>query len=510
MTQIMKPNPMDVLQLMTHNDLSLFKMKGSHVSLAKQIRYERKIEQSTYKKGVVFVSPSKEALSQGQGHIITSYETLHAQYDSLTHWTPNTFWGGTYYDFKNRIIKGHTKDNLKQINVIGFDIDNKKMSPYEIFIACDQEDLPWPNLVLETPNGYQGFFLLTTPFYNTNKTDNKALKVAERLSSNLLEGLQKHVEIDRNCTPFGFFRVPNDQNIVYFNDETTNTNELLEWSKAYEKKNKKKMFKVFNGGNNASALDYTSSDWYNALINAKHINTGNHSGGRNNTLLTLALAAYASDKTFEEAYDQLDQFNSNLDKPLSKRDFEKTLKSAYSGKYKGPKRAYVEGLLELWSNKEVKFHGKEGWYKFKRDREDRTRSHYDEREEDIVNYLNGRITPENPFLEGSLKDLATTLGMAVSSLKEVLKRSKLLVKNVVGAGRGAVTMITTKIMYLRYILRNQKERMQQQQLSYQEFLMVDEIVRDTFSLSEIDVTQTNLEMYMRETQSLEHPTSRSG
>ena len=105
---------------------------------------------------------------------------------------------------------------------------------------------------------------------------------------------------------------------------------------------------------------------------------------------------------FEEAYDELDVFNSNLENPLSKKEFERTLKSAYSGKYKGPKRSYVEGLLELWADGKVKFQGREGWYKFKKEREERVRSHYEERESDILAYLEAYTSPENPFLEGSL------------------------------------------------------------------------------------------------------------
>ncbi|MEM5595081.1 hypothetical protein AAHH67_31470 [Niallia circulans] len=58
---------------------------------------------------------------------MTSYETLQEKHQQLSHWTPNTYRGGTYYDFKNRVIKGHNRENLKQINVIGFDIDTKKL-----------------------------------------------------------------------------------------------------------------------------------------------------------------------------------------------------------------------------------------------------------------------------------------------------------------------------------------------------------------------------------------------
>src|SRR5690606_19461038 len=111
-------------------------------------------------------------------------------------------------------------------------------------------------------------------------------------------------------------------------------------------------------------------------------------------------------RPFEEAYDELDQFNSSLAKPLTKREFERTLKSAYSGKYKGVKRSYVEGLLELWTDGRAQFRGKEGWYKFKKNREERVRSHYEEWEEDILLYIDQHMSPETPFLEGSLSVLA--------------------------------------------------------------------------------------------------------
>ena len=87
----------------------------------------------------------------------------------LSHWTPNTYRGGTYYNFKKRIIKGHTRDNLKQINVIGFDIDTKEVDLYALYLGCEELGLPRPNLLLETPRGFQVFFVLDTPFFIHNK-----------------------------------------------------------------------------------------------------------------------------------------------------------------------------------------------------------------------------------------------------------------------------------------------------------------------------------------------------
>ena len=121
-------------------------------------------------------------------------------------------------------------------------------------------------------------------------------------------------------------------------------------------KNKKKgasLRVIYN--KNDSEIDQTSSDWYQSLIHATDIDRGYHSASRNNALMTLALANYASGRSIEDAYDELDQFNSNLSHPLNKNEFEKTLNSAYSGKYKGVKRSYVEGLLEIWTDGQANF-----------------------------------------------------------------------------------------------------------------------------------------------------------
>ena len=52
----------------------------------------------------------------------------------------------------------------------------------------------------------------------------------------------------------------------------------------------------------------------------------------------------------------------------------------------------------------LNFLGKEGWYKFKKPREERVRSHYDEWEDDILNKINNLTSPETPFFRGFFKD----------------------------------------------------------------------------------------------------------
>src|SRR5699024_9918569 len=297
---------------------------------------------------------------------------------------------------------------------------------------------------LETPRGYQGFFILETPFFIHKQGDYKALRIADRVASNVLESLHRYVpEMDRNCNPFSFYRIPHDDNVIYFDDTPTNTASLIDWSKAYEREQRKPSFQVFYGGKHASACHYVSSDWYKALLQATTITSGEYASSRNNALLTLAIANYADGIDYQTAYDVLDQWNSALFKPLPLQEFERTINSAYSGKYKGVKRSYVESLLENWTDGSVAFAGQNGWYKFKKEREDRERSHYYEWEQDIIQYINEHTNPQNPFLQGSIRMLAENMGIPLSSLKKIFKKSSILYRQTVGKGRAAVTYLTT-------------------------------------------------------------------
>lgn len=480
-----KYHPVEVIHFITQNDLSIYKKIGSKAPLHK-FNAAKKLQ--TNKKGVVFVSESKTDLIQGKGFVVTSYETLHEKCEQLTHWTPNTFRGGTYYDFKNRIIKGHTRDNLKQISAIGFDIDTKNVDLYALFLGCDQLGLPRPNVLLETPRGYQGFFVLDTPFYISNKQNFKSLAVAERVADNMLHALKKYAPIDLNCAPFGFYRIPNSKNIRFFDANPASTASLITWSKQYEKETKNDFQVVHNRDTNK--VDYTKSAWYRALINARHIQPGHYGSSRNNTLFTLAVANYVSGVDYAAAFDELDVFNSNLNNPISKSEFERTLKSAYSGKYSGVKRLYAESLLDNWTSGDVRFQGGNGWYKFAKPREERERSHYHERENDIIAYLNKHTSPVNPFIEGSIRTMAGTFGMAVSTFKEVLKRSKQLIKRTVGRGRYAVSMLATRSMLIQNVLLKRQEKKQMFQMAVVQGNPVDMYIprlEELVGLEEFDI-----------------------
>ena len=88
----------------------------------------------------------------------------------------------------------------------------------------------------------------------------------------------------------------------------------------------------------------------------------------------------------------------------------------------------------------------------------------------FLNKINELTSPETPFLEGSLKMLAERFGMAVSTLKEVLKRSSKLIKHTIGRGRGAVTKLASRSMMFKSLLLSRKKYLEQAQLTFTELL----------------------------------------
>lgn len=468
----------EIIQFMTHNSLLLFDPKHSKASITQLNEYKESLKKERYKKGIIFVSPSKDELMEGKGIIITSYEGLNKKINQLSHWTPNIYTHGTYVDFKKRIIKGHTNDNLKQVNVVAMDIDTKDIDLYPIFIGCDEVGLPRPNVLLETPKGFQIFWVLERPFYANRNTAFKGISTVEKIAYNMRKALSNYLPIDMACSNFGFYRIPNEHNVIYFDDCPANNDSLKAWSiKQSKENNRAHLSLVVN--NDESQEKAIHTEWYNALINSTEIAPGEFVSGRNNTLFTLALANYQSGVSFEAAYNTLDQFNSQLDYPLSIQEFNRTIKSAYSGRYDGPSKEYVEFLIERWTDSKVKYKSNfKGWYKFKKNREDRVRSHYSEWEEDLFKFLEKHTNEEQPFLEISMQQLSKLTNIPLSSLKALLKRNNKVVKRTVGKGRAAKSFFATNRMLFRHVLFLRKQQLQQEQMSFVELLPMKTLVKE--------------------------------
>lgn len=445
-------NPVELFDTLLPKGLLTYKKIGSKASLPKQVAAKKLDKQC--RQGVLFAVREKEHFANGQvkGYILTSKESLLEDVETLSHFTPNVYRYGTYSDEKRTFIKGFSEDNLQQINTFVVDIDTKRYPLNELLIACLDDSIGLPTWIIESDRGYQLYFVLSSPLFISNKENFRGLKVAKRISDNLKRSL-KSVEADLYCNDFGFFRVPKEDNLVYVNlDNTYTMHELIQWSMRQDDDLERPLFVI---PTKKQHVDLTRTDWFDALVHTTNIKGEKGVIGRNNTLFTFALIGFSEGWDIERTANLLDEFNSRLNHPMGGTDLKSTLNSAYSGKYKGPSKEYIEALLELYvpNNNQfnVKF-GQTAWYKFKKDRVDRKRSHYDEWEQDIIDYITVQKSISEPFIWCTQKELCEAIGIPQSTLNEVLKRSTKLLKTVKGAGRAKKTGWSTVALFIQYAI----------------------------------------------------------
>lgn len=435
-----------VLDTIVHQGLTTFKTRKSRINAHTRQLMSMLESDSKQRKGVQFVTTSKENLQTQfgvKGYIITSKETLFDDANNLTHWTPNVYRYGTYANYDRTHIKGHSEDNLQQVNCFVVDIDSQVgISPTLIAQTAVKIGLDEPTTILKTTKGFQVYFVLSSPCFISNANNFKSLKVAKKIAHTIKSQFNQHIDAtDVGCNDFGFFRIPKSDNIVHSNLKSTfDFSMLVEWSIEKTPKKVKPNLKLVE-----NIKDLTTQKWFIELLNMTNIEGGKGKLGRNNTLFTLALSCYQSNKSEQYATDLLDQFNSNLNNPVSFKEVEKTISSAFSGRYKGANLEYIKTLMTQYGKEHhiVRyFEGEKGrWYKHKKQRNERKNSHYSEWEKDLEKYLNNNH--KDYYVTLSLRGLSEATGVPLTSLKHILKTSKRFIQKVEGKGRAAVSKFTT-------------------------------------------------------------------
>ncbi|MBA1392856.1 plasmid replication protein, partial [Lactobacillus sp. XV13L] len=398
---------------------------------------------------------SKSSMAKGRGTVFTSLEGLVDRAEKLTHWTPNVFNYLTYADPERRIIKGHEEQNLSQINTFVVDLDfaskgQAELEKTNLMLNLIVADRFVPTLVLQTTKGYQAYYILDQPAYvRRNKTGKlPVVQAASAIANNLKQALQKKLpQLDVGCNNFGVFRIPRADNIIFFEPEMTHKfKELMEWSKLVSNQQEDDIPLHL-----VHAFKQTDQGWFSQLLHLDNLRPG-RGLARHSALLTIALAAYASKINKEDALNILDEFNTRLKYPTNNREVYQCLKDAYSGKYRGASKVYVDQLLANWVNDKNRIQGhtksnRKGWYKFKKKRGERVYSHVEEWEEDLLKYINNHKKIDNTgFVQISMRIIRKDLGISLSSLNRVLKRLKaeglILYKR--GQGRSAAKFATYK------------------------------------------------------------------
>lgn len=449
------------IELILHNGLRKYKYKNSRASVAMLDSQDTSIKMNDR---FVFITRTKENLTHNygtKGVVLTSQEAVLDHIGQATHWTPNVFRVGTYFDRNRKVIQGHEERNLKQINCFTVDIDTKDVTPGEIVLAAMDNRLGMPTVILESPKGYQAYFVLDNPLFISNRNDYVGLQSAKRISENIRKALNELLPaVDLTCNDFGFFRMPNEENVVWMDAESTcNLAHLIEWSKDQDIAHRRSLFKVLS--DKPSRTKQIAEGWVQKVLACTHIRGQKGVIGRDNAIFTLALACYSSGMTEEDAYNLLDQFNTNLNSPLKNTSIQKAIRSAFSGKYKGANKEYINHILEVWSDGEVSFSGSvpsQYWYKHKKARKDRVRSHWYEWEQDIIGFLNAQKNTEKGFVYFTQKELCEALQISRSTLNSVLKKSKQIYIHVTGKGSQRKTGLSTLALLFNHAIGRNAEQ----------------------------------------------------
>lgn len=456
----------DIVRSVLKDGLRSYRKIGSRASLPVRIMAEKE-EGAIREHNAVFVIHGKERFEQDAvcGVIMTSYEALLSNSAGVSHWTPNPYMYGTYTDSARTFIKGHEEKNLRQINTFVVDVDSKQHSYNEILLTCHDAGIGIPTLILETPKGYHVYFVLDKPLYITKQNDYRGLRVAKRISENIKKRLNDSLQVDTTCNDFGFFRMPSDENVRWFNPGYTfSIKQLIDWSIREDDNLGRRLFTI---AKSVDTFKYTEQEWYRHIINQTSIKGSKGQYGRNTALMMMALCCYADGWEMYRTIDHLDEVNSNLDSPLHDSHVKRIVNSAFSGKYNGPAKRYIEEITELWGHENLKVtYGHRGFYKHAKKREERERSHLHEWEADLVAWVHEKLGATDTFIKCTQKQICEDLQIPRSTLNKLLNSSSTILFRSVGKGRNAYTEMTTVAHLFRLAISAKHE----QSLEYHNYL----------------------------------------
>ena len=469
-----------IYDFILHGSIEKYKIKNSKATDLEKTNFKA-IKSRNWRSARIAVSPTKELLQNGYGVIFSSEEALVQYGHKFSHWTPNPYnflrikKEDDEEDAKDKKVSNlypilyRTKDNVKQINTFVLDID--KDIEYNDLVqnlasAHINEGVEMPNLYVKTPRGWHLYFVLDIPFY-AKGIEKKALKVAEKVHKSLAYAISKYLPIDNQCISTGYFRLPTKDNVKLFTNQYCSKDDMVRWSKEYSEKhdlNHNVFYKsIING-------QKFTPEWVDYLVKEADVTTLGYGVGRNNTMFSIALYYYSKDVDVEEAESNIYAFNQRLATPLSQKEIERVIKSAYSGRYAGPMREHVENLLEAFSDGQIIYSNGgvsiQGFWKHKKERKDRVRSHFNERKDDLESYLKEHTNTQKVFVKGSMTAIAKKLGMARSSLYAIFEKhinKGTIIKYTIKNGRYSETFIALKSVYIESLfemvksLRSKKE-----------------------------------------------------
>ena len=373
-------------------------------------------------KGSVALFRTKADLAFGRGFIATSLEAIGDNADHApSHWTANPFRYLTYKEGTQSVI-GHTEDNLRQINQLFIDIDSKDNDINVLVLGFNDLGVI-PTYIIETPRGYQVFWVLETPGY-VNST-HKVVSVLKSIRNNLVKFAQEQgYQVDSGANCFGVSRFPTEDNVIFNIQTEYKIADLISVSKKLSQRFGQNTMALHSmkvkASQNTSNKRQIDSEWYQLLFTQGASILGRKGCyGRDNAIFTMALANYSSGSPYEVALGKMLEWNCRLDNPLTDQVVEQKVKSAYSGNYQKTAKKYAQNLIETYiSNEAGSLFSRTPayWHKFKKARAERKYSHLKEWRDDLIAYIKQKTTAASPYIKLSTSELVDALGIPERSL----------------------------------------------------------------------------------------------
>lgn len=351
---------------------------------------------------------------------VRTYHSLFGASKAYTYYTPNTFY---------RNDQRHA-GALRWLNAMVIDIDvkngkNEGMIFPDVMDLVTAAGLPAPSMVVSTPSG--GFHVYWY-FNSPKRAFPKVIELYKRVQAAIAEvvsGDPQAVGAER------WFRMPTAENTLYQSNNRVSFDDLCDWLAIYQEEcleNRK-----------AVCVDATGLLSHPAV---QKLLEGVSEGQRDNTCYTLALAFKASGYGEKETEVRLQEWNQLNNPAMRQIDVKRKVKSAFKKDApEGPSAYWIRKLSGMPFTYQT-------WEKAK-PREERTYSHFDEWEKDVIRYLKsqgGEVSAGQRTIAQAIKSSSDeTKNIPYSTFKKVIEhlvQIGMIIKKVEGKGRAARTTLT--------------------------------------------------------------------
>ncbi|WP_427127995.1 primase C-terminal domain-containing protein (plasmid) [Priestia megaterium] len=388
--------------------------------LTEKSKKQSEKQQTGYSKTLGWVFVSKD-FTKETTKAVRTYGSLFDVSKDYTYFTPNTF-------YRNDTRRSSA---LRWINAMSIDIDVKNGENEGLILPDVQESitsagLPAPSLIVQTPSkGFHIHWFLEEPKRASNKVKAHYNRIQKRVAE-AIQGDLNAVGAER------LFRLPSEDNTIYQSNNRVSFDDLCEWFQLSQEEDQEAVNKKgFCKG-------------YEALLKhpaVKKILEGVGQGQRDTACYTLALAYKAAGYDEKTAEEHLHNWNQKNTPQMRQIEVKRKVKSAYRGRFHAPSAKKIRELSGMLFSYVI-------WEEAK-PREERTYSHIDEWENDVLAFVRAR----GGKVSGSQRDLAAQITSSVdrdkkipfTTLKKVIARLEeqgIIARNVSGKGRGASTELS--------------------------------------------------------------------